>query len=116
MEKEPIKVNELLGKQPSIGPLPANQILPLAMIIIGSYFLLDGLLDLGFIIVGLVSFWWGTTWLLLTGKDPDKYLNLFRKPPHHNWTIGGTLYISPLWSRKVRLKLKKQVLKEQKRR
>ena len=105
-EEELIKVNELLGKQPSIGLLPANQILPIAIIIISCYALIQGILGLGFICMGLISFWLVATWLLLTGKNPDQYVNKFRKPIHKNWSIGGTFYISPLLSQKYRLRLK----------
>jgi hypothetical protein len=115
-EEELIKVNELLGKQPSIGLLPANQILPIAVIIMASYGVVEAILSWGLISTALVSFWLIATWLLLTGKDPDGYVNKFRKPIYRNWTIGGTFYISPLFPPKYRLRLKQQLLKEKKRR
>jgi hypothetical protein len=114
-EGELIRVNELLGKQPSIGLLPANQILPIAIIIIACYAVVKGIFGLGLIWIGLISLWLIATWLLLTGKDPDQYVNKFRKPIHRNWTIGGTLYISPLSTGKYRSRLKSQLLQEKNR-
>ena len=93
---EPIKVNEILGKQPSLGLLSANQILPLMLIVVGCYAVLEGFLGFGFPVVAGASLWLGTTWLLLTGNDPDSYLNLFRQPTCRDWTIGGAIYVSPL--------------------
>jgi len=46
-EKEPIKVNKILGKQAGFGPIPANQILPWFAIITITYFIFDGLLSWG---------------------------------------------------------------------
>ena len=115
-ERGLIRVNQLLGKQPSIGLLPANQILPLTIIIIACYVVVEGIFSWGLISVGLTSLWLVATWLLLTGKDPDRYVNKFRQPIHRNWTIGGTFYISPLSSQQEQLRLKQQLLNEKKRR
>lgn len=106
-ESKPVKINEVLGKQPSIGLLNANQILPMMVIILGSYALFDGFLGLGLPVVLFVSIWGIGTWLMLTGNDPDSYLNLYRKPPKRNWTIGGAVYVSPLLSRQERRQLKR---------
>jgi len=104
-DQEPIRVNELLGKQPSIGLLAANQLFPLAIINVAGYFLTDSIFSLGFPITILVDVWLSASWLFLTGNSPDKFLNLFRKPLGKNWTIGGTTYISPLISLRERQKL-----------
>ena len=111
-EEKLIEVNELLGKQPSIGLLAANQILPIALIIIVCYGVVEGFLSLGYIWVILSSLWLIATWILLTGNDPDQYLNKFRQPIFSNWTIGGTFYISPLLTKKRRLRLHKEYLKQ----
>ena len=111
-EEKLIEVNELLGKQPSIGLLSANQILPIVVIIIFCYTICEGFLSLGFIWVIFSSLWLISTWILLTGNDPDQYLNKFRKPIHRNWTIGGTFYISPLLARKQRVRLYQEFLKQ----
>jgi hypothetical protein len=107
-ERESIKVNEMLGKQAAVGPLPANQIIPFGVIIIGSFAVLEGFLGLGLPVVFFVSFWMGSSWWLLTGKSPDDYINLFRKPSERNWITGGTVYISPLLSRQQRRNIKQK--------
>jgi hypothetical protein len=105
-EKEPVKVNKILGKQAGFGPVPANQILPWFAIITISYFIFDGLLGWGIPKVAVISFWLILSWWFVTGKDPDKYVNRFRKPKGRNWMIGGAVYISPILSRTTRKKLK----------
>lgn len=107
-KKEPIKVNKILGKQAGFGPIPANQILPWFAIITITYFIFDGLLSWGIPKVAVISFWLILSWWFVTGKDPDKYINLFRKPKGSNWIIGGAIYISPLLSRNIRKQLKRQ--------
>ena len=115
-EEKLVEVNELLGKQPSIGLLPANQILPIAVIIMICYTVIEGFLSLGYIWVIFSSLWLIATWILLTGNNPDQYLNKFRQPIFSNWTIGGTVYISPLLTKKRRLKLHQELEKERNRR
>lgn len=112
--QEPIRVNELLGKQPSLGLLSANQLFPLAMINVAGYFLADSIFSLGFPITILINVWLSASWLFLTGNSPDKFLNLFRKPFGCNWTVGGVSYISPLMPRKERIKLYQLEMKERK--
>lgn len=116
MKDDLIEVNELLGKQPSIGFLPANQIFPLAVITTACYTVVQGIFSFGWVWVGLLSLWLVATWLLLTGKDPDQYVNKFRKPIFCNWTIGGTFYISPLLPQQYRRQLRQQLVQERKRR
>ncbi|NJL63258.1 MAG: hypothetical protein HC903_17315 [Methylacidiphilales bacterium] len=107
-EKETIKVNKILGKQAGLGPIPANQILPWFAIITISYFIFDGLLGWGIPKVFVISFWLIISWWFVTGKDPDKYVNRFRKPKGKNWMSGGAVYISPLISRQIRNKFKNE--------
>ena len=47
VDRDPIKVNKLLGKRASIGPIPASQIIPWALIGGMTYFVLVMLLALG---------------------------------------------------------------------
>ena len=106
-DKEPIRVNKILGKQASFGPIPANQILPWFAIILLTYLIFDGLLDWGIPKVAAISFWLIVSWWFLTGSDPDSYINRFRKPTGRNWVSGGALYISPLLTRRTRRNLKR---------
>lgn len=109
-DKEPIRVNKILGKQASLGPIPANQVLPWFTIVIVSYFIFNGVLGWELPTVFALSFWLVISWWLLTGNDPDNYVNRFRKHRARNWTIGGALYISPLLSKHKRRKLKNSKL------
>lgn len=113
LEKQPIKVNKILGKQIGFGPVPANQILPWFAIILFSYFIFDGLLGWGIPKVVAISLWLIISWWFVTGKDPDKYINRFRKAKGRNWVIGGAIYVSPLLSLSEKRKLKRTRSKQQ---
>lgn len=106
-DKDPIRINKILGKQASFGPIPANQILPWFAIILLTYLIFDGVLGWGIPRVAAISFWLIVSWWFLTGKDPDSYINRFRKPRGRNWVSGGAIYISPLLSRRTRRSLKR---------
>jgi hypothetical protein len=107
-QREPVKVNEMLGKQAAIGPFPANQIIPFGVIILGSFLIVEGVFDKGLFEVFITSIWGIVSWWLLTGQDPDEYLNLYRKHKYRNWLSGGAVYISPLLPRKERQKIKQR--------
>lgn len=111
-QKKFIQVNELLGKTPSIGPLAANQIIPIVLICVSSYFIANSLLGLSIFWVGFMTVWFVTTWLLLTGKDPDKYLKTFNTKPLR-WTFAGVLYVSPLLSPQQRSYLLKKISRDE---
>ena len=106
-EREPVRVNKILGKQASFGPIPANQLLPWFTIVVLSFFIFDGLLGWGIPKVAAMSFWLMVSWWLLTGNDPDRYVNRFRKPRGRNWVVGGAMYVSPLLARRTRKQLKR---------
>lgn len=107
-DREPVRVNKILGKQASIGPVPANQVLPWLAIIALSYLIFEGVFGLGWFVVLGVSLWLAVSWWLLTGNDRDDYINRFRKRRGRNWITGGALYISPLLSRRERQRLKQR--------
>lgn len=111
-DKEPIRVNKILGKQAGFGPVPANQILPWFAIIIISYLIFDGVLGWGIPKSAAISFWLIVSWWFLTGKEPDKYINRFRKLKGRNWTTGGATYVSPLLPLSMRKQLKRGKLHE----
>ena len=79
-EREPIKVNKILGKQAGFGPIPANQILPWFAIITVSYFIFDGLLSWGIPKVAVISFWLILSWWFVTGKIRINTLIVFVNP------------------------------------
>ena len=43
MDKEFRPVNQILGTQPSLGPLPADQIFPWMVIVLAAYFIVNGI-------------------------------------------------------------------------
>lgn len=95
-DKTFIKVNKALGKIPSIGPVPANQILPWISILIASWVLTMELFNLGLAAFFAVSIWLIATWWLLTGKRAYQFLDRFKSPPGTDWITGYARYSSLL--------------------
>ncbi len=91
-----ITVNQLLGKEASIGFIPASQILPWIAIIIISYAFTNGFFSLGIPWFLAISFWLIVSWWLLTLTNPHLFVDKFRPPPGHEWCNGNLLYLSPL--------------------
>lgn len=79
-------VNQTLGTSPSVGPLPGNQFIPWAVIIILAWFVGQGLFGLGYLKTAFLAAWWIGTWWVLTGNKPWKFLAKFQSVPQ--WTIG----------------------------
>jgi hypothetical protein len=94
-EKDFIRVNKILGKQASIGFIPANQILPWCFLTAIAYILTMGLFSLGLGWFFTVSLWLIVSWWLLTGNQPHLFTDKFRKPPGDEWCSGDSFYISP---------------------
>ncbi len=97
-EKDFIRVNKILGKQASIGFIPANQILPWCFLTAIAYTLTMGLFSLGLGWFFTVSLWLIVSWWLLTGNQPHLFTDKFRKPPGDEWCSGDSFYISPISS------------------
>lgn len=97
-EKDFIRVNKILGKQASIGFIPANQILPWCFLTAIAYILTMGLFSLGLGWFFTVSLWLIVSWWLLTGNQPHLFTDKFRKPPGDEWCSGDSFYISPISS------------------
>jgi hypothetical protein len=94
-------VNQILGSQPSLGPIPADQILPWTVIALASYFIINGVFG-GFFSDGfqkwlwviLVTAWGMATWWILTGGRSWRFLSKFIGVP--TWTRGFARYRSIL--------------------
>lgn len=82
------KVNPSLDKAPNIGPFPADQVFPWAIIGGSSYYLFNVLLGLSWIWTGAIAGWGMSTWWILTANDSWRFLSKFIHPP--TWTRGGT--------------------------
>ena len=88
-------VNQSLGKQPSLGPIPAALLAPSLVILVGSYFLVQVVLSLGFVWFLLVSAWGLSTWWLVVGEKTWRFTNKFVSTP--NWKRGHVPYVRCLW-------------------
>ncbi|WP_227788727.1 hypothetical protein [Nodularia sp. LEGE 04288] len=123
--QEFIKVNRILGKQTSIGPIPSEQLVPWIAIIIVCYVATNGFLSLGMGWFFATSFWLIVSWWILTGNQPHEFLDRWRNPPGTEWCNGNSIYISPIpqyrppWMRRryedsqVRIRLKPLIVPKQ---
>ncbi|MBW4643156.1 MAG: hypothetical protein KME23_09200 [Goleter apudmare HA4340-LM2] len=105
MSQEPDRdfrpVNQILGSQPSLGPLPADQILPWTVIALAAYFIINGIFG-GFfqdefqkwLWTVLIAGWGMATWWILTGGRSWSFLSKFVGVPA--WTRGFARYHSLL--------------------
>jgi hypothetical protein len=96
LNREFIKVNRILGKQASIGPIPADQLGPWIAIVICCYVVTNGFFSLGLGWFFATSFWLIVSWWILTGNQPHQFLDRWRNPPGTEWCNGNNIYISPI--------------------
>lgn len=87
-------VNRILGSQPSLGPIPGNQVFPWAIIVFISYFIGYNVLRLGWLNTILIAAWLMGTWWILTGNHSWRFLAKFVPLPHV--VRGHARYLSPL--------------------
>lgn len=74
-------VNQILGAQPNLGPFPASQIVPWGVILVFSWFC-RGLLNLSWLLTGLLAAWLIATWWILTGDKAWRFFSKFVEVPH----------------------------------
>ncbi len=118
MDKDFRPVNRILGTQPSLGPLPADQIFPWTVIALAAYFIVNGifgnLFDDDFhkwLWTTLIAGWGMGTWWILTGGRSWRFLSKFIGVP--TWTRGIARYQSFL---SVKYEAKNRQKKRRKRR
>ena len=94
-------VNQILGSQPSLGPIPADQIFPWVVIILVSYFVINGVFGGLFaddfqrwLWTALMTGWGIATWWILSGGKSWRFLSKFIGVP--TWTRGFARYQSLL--------------------
>jgi hypothetical protein len=101
IEREPEfrPVNQILGTQPSLGPIPADQIIPWTVITLTPYFIINGIFGSLFtddfqkwLWTALMAGWGVTTWWILTGGRSWRFLSKFIAVP--TWTRGFARYQS----------------------
>jgi purine-cytosine permease-like protein len=92
-------VNQILGTQPSLGPIPADQIIPWIIIALVSYFIINGFFGGLFaddwqkwLWTVLIAGWGIITWWILTGGRSWRFLSKFIGVP--TWTRGIARYQS----------------------
>ena len=83
-------VNQSLGQQPTLGPIPSNLLAPTGGILIGFYFITQVILKLSFAAFLLLSIWAVATWWIVVGEKTWKFTNKFVAVP--NWKRGHVLY------------------------
>ncbi|MGD1913600.1 MAG: hypothetical protein ACFB2X_23000 [Rivularia sp. (in: cyanobacteria)] len=99
MDKDFRPVNQILGTQPSLGPLPADQIFPWTIIALAAYFIVNGVFGGVFdddfqkwLWTTLIAGWGMGTWWILTGGRSWRFLSKFIGVP--TWTRGIARYHS----------------------
>jgi len=118
VERDPIRVNKLLGKRASIGPIPAAQLLPWVAIGGTSFFIIKMLLAQSFLVWLLSWLWLNATWWVLTGDKTYTYIKGWASPPGYDWTNGETLFFRAnedpaMWKKfKTFLKKNKKIKRE----
>lgn len=85
-------VNQALGLQPRFGPIPADLLFPWLVIGFGGYLLGRELLQLNWLWTFLLICWGCSTWWILAGSRPWKFLSKFMPTPQ--WTRGRVRYRS----------------------
>ncbi|MGG6239662.1 hypothetical protein ACQ4N7_13635 [Nodosilinea sp. AN01ver1] len=83
-------VNTILGAQPRLGPIPADQIIPWFCITGASYLLGRGF-SLSWISIGFIAAWGMSTWWILTGGQSWKFTAKFVPTP--TWSRGYARYL-----------------------
>jgi hypothetical protein len=83
-------VNPSLGRQPSLGPIPANLLAPSGGIFVGFYILIEVLLGLGFAPFLLLSTWGISTWWVVVGEKTWLFTHKFMPVP--DWKRGHVSY------------------------
>lgn len=83
-------VNQSLGAQPTLGPIPTSLLGPSLTILAGSYSLTQILLNLSFASFLLLAVWLICTWWVVVGEKTWQFTNKLVRVPH--WSRGYVLY------------------------
>lgn len=83
-------VNQSLGQQPSLGPIPASLLAPSIVILISFYILFVLILRLQFVWFLLLSIWGMTSWWIVVGQRTWKFVHKFTIVPQ--WKRGHLPY------------------------
>ena len=83
-------INQSLGQQPTLGPIPANLLAPTGGILVIFYILTQIILRWGFVSFLLFSIWGVSTWWIVVGEKTWKFTHKFIPVPI--WKRGHILY------------------------
>ena len=83
-------INQSLGTQPTLGPIPTSLLAPSIIILVSSYFLVEVLLGLGFTAFLLSTAWITCSWWVVVGEKTWRFTNKFIPVP--NWMRGYVPY------------------------
>ncbi len=107
-----VKVSKIYQQEASIGPVPADQLVPWGIMVMASFFICEVLLSLGLVVWGATSLWLIASWWLLTGKKSYQYTDLWIMP-NNDWINLPHLWISAedtdLFKQKCEMKSKEKV-------
>jgi hypothetical protein len=92
VDRDPVRVNKLLGEKASIGPIPAEQLVPWVAIGGASFFIIKMMLAQSALTWLLCWFWLNGSWWLLTGDKTYQFIKSWVRPPGWDWTNGETLF------------------------
>jgi hypothetical protein len=84
------RVNPSLGKQPNIGPLPADQLIPWVVIFLCFYYIFHGIFGLDWVWTGSAIAWGCSTWWVMTARGAYRWLSMFLPTP--KWGVGFARY------------------------
>jgi hypothetical protein len=87
-------VNQSLGQQPTLGPIPANLLAPSGVILVLAYGLTQVVAQLDFAVFMVVSAWGISSWWIVVGEKTWKFTNKFVSVP--DWSRGHVCYRSCL--------------------
>jgi hypothetical protein len=93
-EKQFRIINQSLGQQPSLGPIPMGLLAPSGAILFVSYFMARVALNWSFPIFLVISAWGICTWWAVVGEKTWKFTNKFVAVP--DWNRGYRRYRSCL--------------------
>ena len=100
-----IKVPKIYQQEASIGPVPADQLVPWAGLVITSFFVCEVILSLGLTFWGVSSVWLIASWWFLTGKKSYQYTDLWIMP-NQDWVNLPERWISAENRQQFELKCK----------
>jgi hypothetical protein len=88
-----VPVNKLLGQQASIGPIPAEQLIPWVVCTVTAFFITNILFDLPMHISILTSVWLIVSWWMLTGKRSYQFTDRFASLPGKDYIDLSTQFV-----------------------